>query len=105
MPSSPPREKPLHGAQARGESSSNTQAEFKLHPDPCSSEKCFSLILLSVACSASRERQRGIMCASMETETSKEEFPGRWRDVQKLLTRGSPLVHPEFEPSDQVYIL
>ena len=45
------------------------------------------------------------MCASMETETSEEEFPGRWRDVQKLLTRGSPLAHPEFEPSDQVYIL
>jgi ubiquitin-activating enzyme E1 C len=39
----------------------------------------------------------------METDTSEGEFPGRWRDVQKLLTRGSPLAHPEFEPSDQTH--
>lgn len=42
------------------------------------------------------------MSASMETDTSEDEFPGRWRDIQKLLTRGSPLAHPEFEPSEQV---
>ena len=44
----------------------------------------------------------GNMSASMETDTSEDEFPGRWRDIQKLLTRGSPLAHPEFEPSEQV---
>ena len=45
------------------------------------------------------------MSASMETDTSDDEFPGRWRDIQKLLTRGSPLAHPEFEPSEQVHTI
>ena len=42
------------------------------------------------------------MSGCMETDKAEEEIPGRWRDVQKLLTRGSPLAHPDFEPSDQV---
>ncbi len=25
-----------------------------------------------------------------------------WDNLQKLLTRGSPLAHPDFEPSDEV---
>ena len=47
--------------------------------------------------------RRASMSTSMETESEgAEDPPGRWRDIQKLLTRGSPLAHPDFEPSDQV---
>ena len=50
-----------------------------------------------------------VSMANMETDGEgggggEEELPGRWRDLQKLLTRGSPLAHPDFEPSDQVCI-
>ena len=41
---------------------------------------------------------------TMETDRV-QEIPGRWGSIQKLLTRGSPLAHPEFEPSDEVLIL
>ena len=44
------------------------------------------------------------MSSSMETDST-EDPPGRWRDIQKLLTRGSPLAHPDFEPSDQVAVV
>lgn len=27
---------------------------------------------------------------------------GRWESIQYLLTRGSPLAHPDFEPSEEV---
>lgn len=30
------------------------------------------------------------------------DIPGRWESIQYLLTRGSPLAHPEFEPSEEV---
>ena len=37
----------------------------------------------------------------MDVDTSS----GRWENIQKLLTRGSPLAHPDFEPSDEVLII
>lgn len=30
------------------------------------------------------------------------EVLGRWDGIQKLLTRSSPLAHPDFEPSEEV---
>ncbi|CAI8022419.1 NEDD8-activating enzyme E1 catalytic subunit [Geodia barretti] len=39
----------------------------------------------------------------METDGGSGDGEGRWRDVQKLLTRGSPLAHPDFEPSEQTH--
>ena len=30
---------------------------------------------------------------------------GRWRNLQYLLCRGSPLAHPDFEPSPEVMIV
>ena len=37
----------------------------------------------------------------MDVDTSS----GRWENIQKLLTRGSPLAHPDFEPSDEVLMI
>ena len=31
-----------------------------------------------------------------------EDSSGRWEHLQKLLCRGSPLAHPDFEPSEEV---
>ncbi len=30
------------------------------------------------------------------------DFAARWKNIQYLLTRGSPLAHPDFEPSPEV---
>ena len=32
------------------------------------------------------------------------ELPEKWSHLQKLLCRGSPLAHPDFEPSDEVSV-
>ena len=55
-------------------------------------ELCLSRERLSESCY--------FISGSMETDEEEEEIAGCWRDVQKLLTRGSPLTHPEFEHSD-----
>lgn len=31
-------------------------------------------------------------------------WPGRWNHLQKLLVRGGPLAHPDFEPGPEVNI-
>ena len=31
-----------------------------------------------------------------------KEIPGRWDGIKKILTRTSPLAHPDFEPSEDV---
>ena len=32
------------------------------------------------------------------------DWPGRWNHIKKLLERGGPFAHPDFEPSPEVIL-
>lgn len=43
------------------------------------------------------------MADPMEVEANRVNvLPERWQSIQYILTRGSPLAHPDFEPSEEV---
>ena len=77
------------GGTAAVQSSNSTQLVRK--------ELCLSRERFSESCY--------FISGSTEAYEEEEEIPGCWRDVLKLLIRGSPLTHSEFEHSDQVCII
>ena len=49
----------------------------------------------------------GIVASTMDQtagieQPQPQDSSGRWAHLQKLLCRGSPLAHPDFEPSEEV---
>ncbi len=39
---------------------------------------------------------------STKADMDSSDWPGRWNHVRKLLERGGPFAHPDFEPSPEV---